>query len=95
MTFVDSDRRHVLRLANLRPAQVARRTREHVAAGDSVVWVWTKDRDFKRAAAAVGDWRAPHGGMWRLGHGQSVAVFSQHDDAKAALSYFVRDKASA
>lgn len=84
-----------MRLANLRPSQVARRTRDQVAQGATVVWIWTKDRDFKRAAAALGGWQAAHGGMWRLGHGQSLATFSQNAPDGAVLAYFVRDKASA
>lgn len=95
MTRVDTGERHVLKLGTLRPAQVARRTREHVEQGALVVWVWTKDRDFRRGVAALREWRAPHGGMWRLGHGQSVAAFSQDVPESALLAYFVRDKASA
>lgn len=84
-------RQSVLRLARMRPKKVAEQTRQTVGAGGSVSWVWSKDRDFKRAAQALGDWQAPHGGSWRLGQGQSLAVFaSEAEQSGAALTFWQR-----
>lgn len=82
--------KRTLKLVGLKPKYVARTTRETVAAGGSVVWVWHRDKDFKASAAALGDWTARYGGMWRIGDGQSMAYFSATDDTAEAMKFFVR-----
>ncbi len=85
-----NDVKVTLRLREFRPGKIARRTREVVTEGGSVVWLWHRDTDFRRALSALGDWKAPHGGVWRIERGQSMAYFAATADPSAALSYFVR-----
>jgi hypothetical protein len=75
-----------------RVARVVDETRAAVESGGAIAWVWSRDADFRRAAQHLGDWRAPNGGTWRLGHGRSLAWFAADPTAANAFTYWNRSK---
>lgn len=77
-------------------AKIAQATIAKVADGETVAWLWRRDSSFRRAASALGDWKAPDGiPPWRLGHGQSLAVFAPDDQGPdLVLAYWKRETAA-
>lgn len=76
-------------VSRLRPEVVARMTREAYSAGRDVTWVATKHHLIRKAAAALGDWRAAYGTSMRL-EGRTAVMFAHSDEGHTLMTYWPR-----
>lgn len=75
----------------MRPATVARRTREAYDAGRDVTWVGMRHDVITKAAAALGDWRAAYGTSMRLdGESRTAVMFAHTADGATMMTYWPR-----
>ncbi|CUR54203.1 hypothetical protein NOCA2140026 [metagenome] len=59
-----------------------------VDSGRSVTWLFKRDTHSKPIFAALGDWKAPYGTVSRVGHGQTVAYFSNVASGQMAHTFW-------
>ena len=78
-------------VSRLRPEVVARMTREAYSAGRDVTWVATKHHLIRKAAAALGDWRAAYGTSMSLpGESRTAVMFAHSDEGRTMMTYWRR-----